>query len=81
MTESFISKKFVRILEAIAQVARSLATNGKFLLVDTNLIFSLKSLSIAFKFANTNLKPLNKIISSIPQRINQSSEAIRYKAL
>ena len=47
----FVAKKFA--MEAIVQVARSLGT--KFL--DTDQIFSLGSLSVAFN--NTDLKPLD----------------------
>ena len=55
---NFVSKKFT--LEPIVQVAWSLGTKS----LDTNWIFSLRGLSVAF--TNTDLKPLNNNL----QRIN-----------
>ena len=63
LTESgfiFVLKKFT--LEAIVQVARSLGTKS----LDTNQIFSVRDLSVAF--SNTDLKPLNNYLQHIRQR-------------
>ena len=71
MRESFLElKKFA--LEAIVQVARSLRTKA----LDTNTIFSQRSLSVAF--INTDLKPFKNNLQRIKQ---QFFGVIRYKAI